>query len=129
MTTTVEPTTTRFGWVPYVAITAGAGLLLKAALIFATEGGINESITAVLYLGSLLLALAAAIGQGLRSPNGRRTLVAIGLSVALVAWVMGIGDLLTPLFEQISEREYVGDEGPIGILGLVLVILGARAKR
>ncbi len=128
MTTTLEPTTTRYGWVPFVAIASGAGFLLMSALVFATKDDIDAPAAAI-YLASILLALAAAIGQGLRSKQGRRALVGVGLCLAVVAWVMGVGDLLTPLFEQLSDKEYVSDQGPIALLGLVLVVLGARAKR
>jgi hypothetical protein len=127
MTTTLETTAARQGWVPYAAIASGAGFLLMSVLVFATEDAIDTP-AVVLYLGSILLALAAAIGQGARVGGGKGALVAIGLCLAVVAWVMGVGDLLSPLFEQISDKEYVGDQGPIALLGLVLVGLGARAR-
>lgn len=128
MTTTTSLETTQRGWVPYTAIASGAGFLLMSVLVFATEDDIGTPAVA-LYLASIVLALAAAIGQGLQQPRGRKTLVAVGLCLALVAWVMAVGDQLTPLFEQISDKPYVSDQGPIALLGLVLLALGARARR
>jgi hypothetical protein len=42
---------------------------------------------------------------------------------------MAIGDQLTPLVEVFTKKEYVGDEVPLVLLGLVLLGLGARAGR
>lgn len=128
MTPTLETTVQRPSWVPYAAIAAGAGFLLMSALVFATEDEIGSS-AAVIYLASIVLALAAAVGHGIRTGGGRGAMVAVGLCVAVIAWCMGVGDLLTPLFEQISKKEYVSDQGPIALLGLVLVAVGARARR
>ena len=127
MTTTLDTTITRHSWVPYAAIASGAGLLLMSVLVFATEDDIDTP-AVVLYLGSLLLALAAAVGQGIRVGGGKGALVAVGLCLAVVAWVMGVGDLLTPVFEQIKDEEYVGDQGPIAVLGLALVVLGTLGR-
>ena len=114
-------------WVPYAAVAAGATLLLKAVLVIGTEDA-DTPITPLLYLVGLLLALAAAIGFGL-SRRRHRALVAVGASLLIVFWVMGIGDLLTPVFEAIKDEEYVGDEGPIALLGLVLLALGALGSQ
>jgi peptidoglycan/LPS O-acetylase OafA/YrhL len=119
----------KHNWVPYAAIIAGASLLLMTVLIFTTKDDVSDSVAVPLYLGGLLLALAAAVGTGLRMRRGRRAIVAVGLSMLVVAWAMGIGDLLTPIFEALfGDKEYVGDQGPIGLFGAVLVALGARAK-
>jgi hypothetical protein len=114
-------------WVPYVAVAAGATLLLKAVLVIGTEDA-DTPITPLLYLAGLLLALAAAIGFGL-SRRRHRALIAIGSSLLVVLWVMGIGDLLTPVFEAIKDEEYVGDEGPIALLGLILLALGVLGSQ
>jgi drug/metabolite transporter (DMT)-like permease len=119
----------KHSWVPYAAVAAGAVLLLKAVLIFGAQGDDFGAVTGVLYLAGLLLALAAAIGFGLQQRRGRRTLVAVAGVVALVAWVIGVGDLTAPAFESVfGDEAYVGDEGPIGLLGVVLLALGARGR-
>ena len=115
-------------WVPYVAVAAGATLLLKVGILFSNPQD-DGPIPPVLYLVGLLLALAAAIGFGLRQRRGRRALVAVGASLLLVMWVIGLGDLLTPVFEVFSDDPTYGDEGPIGVLGLVLLAIGALAGR
>ena len=114
-------------WVPYVAIAASAVLLVKAVIVVSSEDEVLTATTGWMYLTGLLLAIAAAVGYALGRER-HRALVGVGLVLAIVAWVIGIGDLLTPLFELFSDSEYLGDEGPIGILGVVLLTLGARAK-
>lgn len=114
-------------WVPYVTIAAGAVLLLKAVIVIGSDDEVLTSSTAWMYLAGLLLAAAAAIGYAV----GRRThriLVGVGLIVAITAWVMGIGDLLEPAFRVFSDSEFLADEGPIGLLGVVLLVLGARSS-
>ena len=118
----------KHSWVPYVAVAAGAAYVLKVALIWGSGDTANDTVVGVLYISGLLLGIAAAVGTGLRQRRGRRTLVGAGLAVLLVAWVMGIGDYLKPLFELFSDKEYVAVEGPLGLLGVVLMALGARGK-
>lgn len=115
-------------WVPYAAVAAGAAHLISSAMVFATDGDEPAVSVALFFVGNAL-ALAAAIGFGLSRRRGRRALTAIGLSVLVVAWVMGIGDLLTPVFEAFSDKDYVSDEGPLVLMGLVLLGLGAWAGR
>lgn len=117
----------KHSWVPYVAIAAGAVLLVKAVIVISSDDEALTAATGWMYLAGLLLAVAAAVGYAI-SRERRRALVGIGLVVAIVAWVIGVGDLLTPVFELFSDSEYLADEGPIAILGLVLLALGARAK-
>ncbi|HUR13481.1 MAG TPA: hypothetical protein VM097_03190 [Mycobacteriales bacterium] len=112
-------------WVPYLSVTAGASLLISSSITFATEGD-EPAVAVALYLLGVALAVAAAVGFGLTRQSGR-AVVAVIAPLLVVAWVMGIGDLLTPVFELFSKKEYVGDEGPILLLGLVLLGLGARA--
>jgi hypothetical protein len=113
----------RHTWVPYAAITAGAMLLIKAVLIIGSEDSIADAPMVTLYFGGIAVALAAAIGAGLRARRGRRTLVAVGLSVALVLFIItGLGG---PVFAAMSDAAWVEDEGPIGLLGLILIALGA----
>lgn len=119
--------TERHTWVPYVAVVAGALLLLKAVLIIGSGNEISEGAMAVLYLGGLLLGLAAAVGAGLRQRKGRRTLVGAGAAFGLLLFVMVLTDGLAGLFSVFSDAEWVADEGPIGLLGVILLALGARA--
>ena len=120
--------TERHSWVPYVGVAAGAVLLLKAVLIIASENRVSEGAMAVLYLGGMLLALAACIGAGLRRRKGRRTLVAVAASFGLVAFVMVLSDAVAGILAGLSEPPWVGDEGPVGLLGVVLIALSARAR-
>lgn len=115
-------------WVPYVTVAAGATLLVGSGIVFSRQedGG---AVPVALYFVGLALALAAAIGFGLRQRRGRRALAAVGASLLLVAWVMALGDQMTPLFEVFSDEAYVSDEGPIAVLGLALLAMGAFAGR
>lgn len=115
----------RHTWVPYVAGLAGAAYLLKSTLIIAGNPGSDaDGIFAVLYLSGLALGLAAAVGTGLRRRGtGARIGVALGLAVLLIAWIIGLSDLLTPVIEVFSDSQRVKDELPIGIAGVVLLVL------
>jgi hypothetical protein len=124
MTTTTMPVETDRGNLPaYLAILAGGALLLHAVLVIGSEDGLDTA-AVILFFGGNLLALAAAITTGLRARRGWRALTAIGLSVLVIAWVMGLGDLTEPLFEAFKDEDYVGDAGPLGILGAALLALG-----
>jgi hypothetical protein len=114
-------------WVPYVSVAAGAALLISSAITFATDGG-EPAVSVALYLGGAALGVAAAIGFGLSRRSGR-AVVAVLAPVLVIAWLMAIGDQLTPLVEVFTKKEYVGDEVPLVLLGLVLLGLGARAGR
>jgi hypothetical protein len=127
-TATHDAVETRHSWVPYAAIVAGAGFVLKFVLIVITEDKVDTA-AAILYLGSAAVAIAAAIGTGLRARHGRRALVAVTLSFAVVAYLMGVGDLLKPAFEAFTDKQYVIDEGVVAVFGVILLALGARAKR
>lgn len=119
----------RHAWVPYVAVAAGAALFIKAIAIIGSADEAPDTPMALLYLAGILLAVAAAIGTGLRQRRGRRTIVAVPLAVFVAAWIVGIADLLTPLFEVFSDEAYVGDEGPVGVLGLALLVAGSLMGR
>lgn len=128
--TTTDPvsaTRARHAWVPYVAVISGSILLLKAALIIGSNNQLGDGpLTPPLYLAGVLLGLAAAVGAGLRARRGRRALVAVGLSAAFVLFI--IAGISGPLFGAMSDAEWVEDEGPIGLLGLIVLLLGARAR-
>jgi drug/metabolite transporter (DMT)-like permease len=117
----------KHNWVPYAAIAAGTILLVKAVIVISSDDEVLTDVTAWMYLAGLLLAVAAAVGYALNRER-RRALIGVGLVLAIVAWVIGVGDLLTPVFEIFSDSDYLGDEGPIGLLGVVLLALGARGK-
>jgi hypothetical protein len=118
----------KHSWVPYAAIAAGASLLVMTVLVFATEDKVSDSTAVPFYFAGLLLGIAAAIGAGLRSRPGRRILVAAPLAVLVIAWAFGLGEVTEPLFKAaFGNKDYVGDQGPIGLLGVVLLALGARA--
>jgi hypothetical protein len=120
--------TERHSWVPYVGVVAGAVLLLKAVLIIGSENRVSEGAMAVLYLGGMVLALAACIGAGMRQRKGRRTLVAVAACFGLLAFVMVLSDAVAGVFAALSDAPWVGDEGPVGLLGVVLIGLSARAR-
>jgi hypothetical protein len=113
-------------WVPYAAVVSGASFLLSSVIVFATDGD-EPPVSVALYFAGIALAIATGVGFGLTRRRGRRALVAVGSAVLVVAWVMGLGDLLTPVFELFSDKEYVGDEGPSVVIGALLLGLGARA--
>jgi hypothetical protein len=122
-TTIDQPTSTR-SWPAYLAVLAGGALLLHAVLVIGTGDEMSDAVVVTLYLGGMVVAIAAAIGMGVTARKGRRALIAIAFPVFLVVWAMGLGDLLTPLFEAFKDEEYVGDAGPIGLLGVFLIVLG-----
>ena len=114
-------------WVPYVTVAAGAAYVLKVALIWGSDDTASDAVVGALYLGGLVLGIAAGIGTGLRQRRGRRAVVAVALPVLLVVWVMGLGDVLKPVFGAFSDAGHVAVEGPLLLLGLVLLALGAWA--
>jgi hypothetical protein len=122
-------TTHRYPWVPYAAIVGGALLLVESALVIGSEDSLADGPMVALFDLGHLLALAAAIGVGLQQRRGRRALVAVGLSVALVAYVIAFSEVVGMAFEAMSDAPWVQDEGPIGVLGVVLLALGALGHR
>jgi drug/metabolite transporter (DMT)-like permease len=122
-------TTNRYRWVPYAAIVGGALLLVESALVIGSEDTLADGPMVALFDVGHLLALAAAIGFGLQQRRGRRTVVAVGLSVALVAYVIALSEIVGKVFEAMSDAPWVQDEGPIGVLGVVLLALGALGQR
>lgn len=119
----------RHTWVPYVAALAGAALTLKVTLILATGDGGPDWPYAVLYLGGLVLGIAAAVGAGLRQRGAlRRGAVGLGGVLLLVAWIMGLGEVLEPVVALVSDTTYVQEEVPILVAGLVLLGLAFAAR-
>jgi hypothetical protein len=133
-TTTLETTATtsrsgQHGWAAYAAITAGGALLLKSLLIIGSGDSVPTAPMAVLYLTGIALALAAAVGTGLRQRRGRRAVVGFALFAFVALWIVMLGDALTPIFELFSDEAYVGDEGPVGVLGIALLAFGSVLGR
>lgn len=119
----------RFTWVPYVAAVAGAALILKGSLIIATDNQISEDAMGVLYLVGLGLGVAAAFGAGLRQRAWiRGLLVGIGSALALLMWIMGVGDAIKPVVGLVSSTEHVQVEVPVVLAGLVVTALALRAR-
>ena len=107
---------------PAVGALAGLTLTVKASLIIGTGNAIAEQPMAVLYLSGLALGVAAAVGFGLRrSPLALRIATAVVAPLLLIAWIMGLGEVVEPLFGLVNDAQYVRDEGPIGLLGVVLL--------
>lgn len=127
-TSSPSPAVSRHAWVPYVAVASGAALLLKAVLMIATEDGLADPVEGGLYLGGILLGIVASIGAGLQRRKGLRTLTAVGLSLLLLAFITSLGEVFEPVFAAISDARWVREEGPIGLLGVVLLLLGARGR-
>lgn len=127
--TTRTTSTARHTWVPAVAALAGLAYVLKVTLILVTDDGAPDTATAVLYIGGLVLGLAAAVGAGLRQRGAlRRAAVGLGSAVLLVAWIMGLGEVLEPLLARVSDAVHVQEEVPILVAGLVLLALAGIAR-
>ena len=119
---TNSSTVSRHRWVPAVGALAGLALTVKAGLIIGTGDAIAEQPMAILYLSGIAVGVASAIGFGLRrSRLALRLAVAVGAPLLLVAWIMGLGEVVEPLFHLVSDAQYVRDEGPIGLLGVTLL--------
>ena len=113
----------RHTWVPYVAALAGAILVVKVALVIASDNqALDGPMGGISHLSGVGLGLVAAIGVGLRQDGvGRRVAVGFGTAVLFVAWVMGLGDTLKPVVAAISDAQHVKDEVPIGLAGVALL--------
>lgn len=121
--TDTRPTAARHRWVPAVGAFAGMTLTVKAGLIIGTGNAVAEQPMAILYLGGLALGVVAAVGLGLRRrPIALRIATAVVAPLLLVAWIVGLGEAVEPLFGMVSDAQHVRDEGPIGLLGVLLMV-------
>jgi hypothetical protein len=120
-------TAPRHTWVPYVAAASGAALVVSATLDLATRGELSSTAFVIPYLTGIALAIAAAIGTGLRrSSTPQRVGVAAALTLGVVAWIMAVGDALGPVVELVSKAEYVTENVPIAALGIVVLVAAYR---
>lgn len=121
--------TPRHTWVPWVAALAGTAYTLKVTLILASGNAGPDWPYALLYLAGLALGLAASVGAGLRQRRPLRGVaVGLGCAVLLVAWIMGLGELLEPVVAVVSDTTYVQEEVPILVAGLALLALAWSAR-
>lgn len=112
----------RHPWVPALGALSGVALTAKAALIIGSGNAVGEQAMALLYLGGIAVGLVAAVGLGLRRrPVWQRVLVGAAAPLLLVAWIVGLGEILNPVARLFSDAAYVGDELPVGAAGLVLL--------
>jgi hypothetical protein len=120
--------TRRQAWVPLVAATAGTLLLIKGVLIIASSDRVADAPMVVMYFGGILVGIAAAIGFGLRQERRLfQVLVSVGGVLLLLAWMVGLGGVLNPISEALSDAKYVRDELPVAVAGGVLLLLAALA--
>lgn len=116
-------------WVPWVAALAGAALTLKIVLIATSGDELSDTPFAVLYLGGLVLGLAASVGVGLRQRGALRSIgLGGGSAVLLLSWIMGLGEVLEPLVGLVTSSTTAAEEAPILLAGLVLLGLAWRAR-
>lgn len=121
--------TARHTWVPAVAGLAGLAYVLKVSLILVSDNTIADPPLVVLYLGGLVLGLIAAVGAGMRQSGALRGVaVGVGSAALLVAWIMGLGEVLEPPLARLSDAVHVQEEVPIMVAGLVLLALAWRAR-
>jgi hypothetical protein len=129
MTATTTRTSPRHAWVPYAAIVGGALLLIESALVIGSEDTLADGPMVALFDIGHLLALAAAIGVGLQQRRGRRALVGVALCLGIVIYVIALSDVVGSVMSVASDAPWVNDEGPVGVLGAVLLGLGALGHR
>lgn len=129
--TTHRPFASRLGSI--AALTGGSLLLVKVALIIATSNGLPGGLEAGLYLGGVLIPLVAAgaFGAALRPQAHLAAKVGLGLLIAVahVGYIMMLSDAVGALVEGFTATEYLIDEVPVAIIGLVWVLAGTWLAR
>ena len=114
--------TSRHTWVPAVAALSGAAFVLDTALVVGFHDRIPDGPMFAMYDVAILLGAIAGVGLGLRRDHlGARIAVAVVAPLLVVAWILGLGEVLEPAVGLFSDRDYVQDEIPVGVLGLVLL--------
>ena len=110
---------------------AGAALLIKVAHIFVLDGA-EQPIQGVLYLGGIVLTIAAAAGVGARygSRALTKTLLGFGAFFAGVFFLMMLSDGVKAAIQAVADvPEYVATEIPVALMGLVWLVVGYRLWR
>lgn len=122
ISTRQSTTTRRHSWVPAVGGLSGAAFVLVCALVLGFHDEFPDGPLIVMYDLAILTGVAAGIGLGLRRRAlGARIAVAVAAPVLVVAWILGLGEVVEPLVAVFSDQQYVQDEVPPGLLGVVLL--------
>jgi hypothetical protein len=110
----------RHRWVPTVGALSGLAFVVDTAIVVGWHD--PDGALFVLYDFAILLGVIAGVGLGLRrTALWARIAVAVAAPILVVAWIMGLGEVVEPLVAQFSDKQYVQDEIPPGLLGLVLL--------
>lgn len=117
----------RHTWVPCVAALSGTALLVKGLLAGVQGDAGSDVVLAVLYLGGILLGVAAAVGAGLRRGGAAGAALGAGLALLLVWWVMGLGEALEAVIARVTDDRALQEELPIAAAGAVVLALAYRA--
>lgn len=116
-------------WVPVVAAVAGTALTVKAGMLILGGADALGPAEGLLYLGGLLLGLVACIGIGVRQDGlGRSLAVGLASSLLLVAWVIGLGEVVEPLVGLVSDSRVIREETAVLIAGLALLGVSALMR-
>lgn len=129
--TTAVPTRPRL-WhmATAAAIVAGLALLLKVALILVTANTISPSVAGVLYLVGVALPLLAAAGLATAGSSwAKRIGIAAGVVLAHLFFIMMLSDAVGGLVEMVTARAYLVDELPVGLLGLMWLVVGVLMRK
>ena len=114
--------TARHTWVPAVAALSGTAFVLDSALVVGFHDPFPDGPMFAMYDVAILLGVVAGIGLGLRrGPRWARITVAVAAPLLVLAWILGLGEILEPAISRFSDRPEVQDELPVGVLGLVLL--------
>ena len=115
-------TSVRHRWVPAVGALAGAAFAVKYGMMMSAGDAAPDSAYAVLWFAGTGLGVVAGIGLGLRRRAlWQRPAVAVVASVLLLAWILGVGEVLEPVAEQLGHSTDEAVEFPLGVLGVVLL--------
>ena len=115
-------TTPRHTWVPVVGALAGASFAAKYALMMSAGPTASDNAYAVLWIAGTVLGAVAGVGLGLRRRAvWERVVVAVAAPALVLAWIMGLGEILEPLATSIGHTTDEAIEFPLGLLGLVLL--------
>lgn len=115
-------TTPRHTWVPVVGALAGAAFAGKYALMMSAGSAASDNAYAVLWFAGTALGAVAGVGLGLRRPDlWQRIAVGVAAPVLVLAWIMGIGEVLEPVAAGMGHTADQATEFPLGVLGVVLL--------